>query len=81
MNKEFTSSVFQRKKNIANNGFIIAKEHISQRLSLSVPYAHTDTRLDAARIIGDVPEPVTSHFKEFNKEVLIEKHKSRFVKK
>lgn len=36
---------------------------------------------DASRVIGEVPEAVFSSFKAFNKDDLIQRHKSRFSKK
>ena len=50
---------------------------VSRRCSLT---NYKRARLDAASVIGDIPEPVRSQYKKFDKKDLVEKHKSRFVK-
>ena len=53
-----------------------------QEMVISRRRAHVNYKLakaDARHIIGDVPEAVSSGFKKFDKQDLIDKHKSRFA--
>ena len=51
---------------------------VTRRKSLAT---YKSAKEDARHVIGDVPEAVSSSFKAFNKDDLIQRHKSRFSKK
>ena len=51
---------------------------VNRRKSLAT---YKSAKEDARHVIGDVPEAVSSSFKAFNKDDLIQRHKSRFSKK
>lgn len=50
---------------------------INRRKSYST---YKDAKCDAERIIGDVPGTVSCSYKKCNKQDLIARHKSRYIK-